>query len=62
MARLRAAMRHRVQQQGGRPVFHDGDLSVDLVRRTVTARGQEIKLSPRNTIYFNSLCFMQEGF
>jgi two-component system KDP operon response regulator KdpE len=47
MARLRAALRHRVQQQGGRPVFHDGDLSVDLVRRTVSARGQEIKLSPK---------------
>ncbi len=47
MARLRAALRHRVQQQGGRPVFTDGDLSVDLVRRIVTAGGQEVKLSPK---------------
>jgi two-component system KDP operon response regulator KdpE len=47
MARMRAALRHRVQQQGGRPVFVSGDLSVDLVRRNVTARGQEVKLSPK---------------
>jgi two-component system KDP operon response regulator KdpE len=47
MARMRAALRHRVQQQGARPVFHSGDLSVDLVRRNVTVRGQEIKLSPK---------------
>ena len=47
MARMRAALRHRVQQQGGRPVFSSGDLSVDLVRRIVTVRGQEVKLSPK---------------
>ncbi len=47
MARLRAALRHRLAQQGGRPVFHSGDLSVDLVKRIVTVRGQEIKLSPK---------------
>jgi two-component system KDP operon response regulator KdpE len=47
MARMRAALRHRVQQQGGRPVFVSGDLLVDLVRRNVTARGQEVKLSPK---------------
>ena len=32
---------------GERPVFKLGDLSVDLVRRIVTVRGGEIKLSPR---------------
>ncbi len=47
LARLRAALRHRLQQQGERPVFRSGDLSVDLVRRTVTVRGEEVKLSPR---------------
>jgi two-component system KDP operon response regulator KdpE len=47
MARLRAALRHRLQEQGGRAVFHSGDLSVDLVKRIVTVRGQEIKLSPK---------------
>lgn len=47
LARLRAALRHRLQQQGEKPVFRSGDLSVDLVRRVVTARGEEVKLSPR---------------
>ena len=47
LARLRAALRHRLQQQGERPVFRSGDLSVDLVRRIVTVRSEEVKLSPR---------------
>jgi two-component system KDP operon response regulator KdpE len=47
LARIRAALRHRLMQQGELPVFHSGDLSVDLVRRTVTVRGAEVKLSPR---------------
>lgn len=47
MARLRAALRHRLQQQGSRPLFQSGDLSVDLVRRIVTVGGREVKLSPK---------------
>jgi len=47
LARIRAALRHRLQQQGEKPVFRSGDLSVDLVRRIVAVRGEEIKLSPR---------------
>jgi two-component system KDP operon response regulator KdpE len=47
LARMRAALRHRLLQQGERPVFRSGDLSVDLVRRIVTVRGAEVKLSPR---------------
>ncbi|HUZ74014.1 MAG TPA: response regulator [Stellaceae bacterium] len=47
LARLRAALRHRLQEQGERPLFRSGDLAVDLVRRVVTAHGQEIKLTPR---------------
>ena len=46
-ARMRTALRHRLQQQGSRPVFQSGDLSVDLVRRIVTAGGKEVKLSPK---------------
>jgi two-component system KDP operon response regulator KdpE len=46
-ARIRAALRHRLQQEGEKPVFRSGDLSVDLVRRMVTVRGQEVKLTPR---------------
>lgn len=47
LARIRAALRHRLQQQGEKPIFRSGDLSVDIVRRIVTANGQEVKLSPR---------------
>jgi two-component system KDP operon response regulator KdpE len=47
LARIRAAQRHRLQQQGERPIFRAGDLTVDLVRRIVTVRGQEVKFSPR---------------
>jgi two-component system KDP operon response regulator KdpE len=47
LARIRAAERHRLQQEGERPLFHAGDLSIDLVRRIVTVRGNEVKLSPR---------------
>ena len=47
-ARIRAALRHRLQQEGEKPVFRSGDLAVDLVRRNVTVRGQEVKLTPRD--------------
>jgi two-component system KDP operon response regulator KdpE len=47
LARIRAALRHRLQQQGKQPVFRSGDLTVDLVNRLVTVRGAEVKLSPR---------------
>jgi two-component system KDP operon response regulator KdpE len=47
LARIRAAQRHRLQQQGEKPLFRSGDLTVDLVRRIVTVRGKEVKFSPR---------------
>jgi two-component system KDP operon response regulator KdpE len=47
LARIRAALRHKLQQQGERPVFKTGELAVDLVRRLVTVRGTDIRLSPR---------------
>jgi len=47
LARMRAALRHQLQVHGERPIFKVGDLSVDLVRRIVKARGQEVKLSPK---------------
>jgi two-component system, OmpR family, KDP operon response regulator KdpE len=47
LARIRTAMRHKLQQKGERPVFRSGELSVDLVRRLVTTGGNEVKLSPR---------------
>ena len=47
LARLRAAQRHKLQQEGEKPLFRTGDLTVDLVRRIVTVRGKEVKFSPR---------------
>jgi two-component system KDP operon response regulator KdpE len=47
LARMRAALRHRLQIQGERPVFKTGDLSVDLVRRIVKLADKEVKLSPK---------------
>ncbi|CAM5186949.1 two-component system response regulator [Bosea thiooxidans] len=46
-ARLRVALRHKLQQQGEKPVFRTGALSVDLVRRIVQVGGAEVKLSPK---------------
>jgi two-component system KDP operon response regulator KdpE len=47
VARIRAALRHRLQAQGERPLFVSGSLSVDLVRRVVSVHGSEVKLTPR---------------
>ncbi|RVD60468.1 response regulator transcription factor [Mesorhizobium sp. M2D.F.Ca.ET.185.01.1.1] len=47
VARIRVALRHKFQQQGEKPVFQTGDLSVDLVKRIVKVEGKEVKLSPK---------------
>jgi two-component system, OmpR family, KDP operon response regulator KdpE len=47
LARMRAALRHQLQAHGERPIFHTGDLSVDLVRRIVKVGEREVKLSPK---------------
>ncbi|APG88616.1 response regulator transcription factor [Sinorhizobium americanum] len=46
-ARIRVALRHRLQQQGERPIFKTGELSVDLVKRIVKVADNEVKLSPK---------------
>ena len=46
-ARIRVALRHRLQQQGEKPIFQTGELSVDLVKRIVKLGDKEIKLSPK---------------
>ena len=46
-ARIRTALRHRLQQAGEKPLFKSGDLTVDLVRRIVMVRDEEVKLTPR---------------
>ena len=47
MARLRAALRHRLQAENTPPVFQSGDLTVDLVRRIVRVGTRDVHLSPR---------------
>jgi two-component system, OmpR family, KDP operon response regulator KdpE len=47
VARIRAALRHRLQAEGEEAAFQSGDLTVDLVRRIVRVRGNEAKLSPK---------------
>jgi two-component system KDP operon response regulator KdpE len=45
VARIRTALRHRVQAQGADPVFESGDLHVDLTRRIVKVAGAEVRVS-----------------
>ncbi|MBJ7532804.1 response regulator transcription factor [Rhodomicrobium vannielii ATCC 17100] len=47
IARLRTSLRHRVQAEGGEPVFESADLRIDLVHRRVTLSGSDVKLSPK---------------
>ncbi len=47
LARMRTALRHRVQEQGGRPTVHAGELTIDLVLRRVVRADEEIRLSPK---------------
>jgi two-component system KDP operon response regulator KdpE len=47
VARLRAALRHRLAQEGAAPLFRSGALSVDLVRRIVRVGEADVHLSPR---------------
>ena len=47
VARIRTALRHRLQQQGEQPVFRSGALTVDLVHRLVRLGDAPVDLTPR---------------
>ena len=47
LARMRTALRHRLQADIDDPVFRSAGLSVDLARRLVSIDGQEVKLTPK---------------
>lgn len=47
LARVRTALRHRLQVQGEKPIFKVDGLSVDLVKRVVKVEDAPIKLSPK---------------
>jgi len=55
MARLRAALRHRMQRNGETPVVSVGSLDIDVPRRRVTWQGAEVSLSPKE---FDLLAFL----
>jgi two-component system KDP operon response regulator KdpE len=46
MARVRAALRNRIEQETDQPVFRSGGLTVDLGRRLVSVDDREIRLTP----------------
>jgi len=46
LARLRVAMRHRLDRLGAPAVIRAGEVEIDLVRRLVTKSGQAVRLSP----------------
>jgi len=47
MARLRTAMRHRMQRHAEIPLLRLGEVEIDNVRHRVTRAGREIKLTPK---------------
>jgi two-component system KDP operon response regulator KdpE len=55
LARMRTAMRHRMQRRAETPVFRVGDLEVDSVRHRATRAGVEVKLTPKE---FELLSFL----
>lgn len=55
MARMRTALRHRMQRKAEIPVLRVGDLEVDAVRHRVTRAGAELRLTPKE---FELLSFL----
>lgn len=55
MARMRTALRHRMQRKAEVPVLRVGNLEVDAVRHRVTRAGVELKLTPKE---FELLSFL----
>ena len=55
LARMRTALRHRMQRKAEIPVLRVGDLEVDAVRHRATRAGAEIKLTPKE---FELLSFL----
>jgi len=58
LARLRVAMRHRLDRLGAPALIRSGEVEIDLVRRLVTKSGQAVRLSPRE---YDLLACLAEG-
>ena len=55
LARMRTALRHRMQRKAEIPLLRVGDLEVDAVRHRATRAGAELKLTPKE---FELLSFL----
>ena len=55
LARMRTALRHRMQRKAEIPLLRVGNLEVDAVRHRVTRAGAELKLTPKE---FELLSFL----
>lgn len=55
MARMRTALRHRLQRKAEIPILRVGDIEVDSVRRRVARGGVEVRLTPKE---FELLSFL----
>lgn len=58
MARLRAALRHRLHQVGEMAAVRIGEIEIDILRRRVTRNDVEVRLSPRE---FNILALFDSA-
>jgi two-component system KDP operon response regulator KdpE len=58
LARLRVALRHRLERAGAPALVKAGDIEIDLVRRLVSRSGQAVRLSPRE---YDLLACLAEG-
>ena len=55
MARMRAAIRHRMQSRDEKANLRVGDLEIDIPRRRIARSGEEVKLTPKE---FELLTFL----
>ena len=55
LARMRTALRHRMQRKAEIPLLRVGDIEVDAVRHRATRAGAELKLTPKE---FELLSFL----
>jgi len=55
LARVRVALRNRLTRDGGNLSLSVGDVTIDLVARTVTKAGREVHLTPKEYVVFAQL-------
>ena len=58
LARLRVALRHKLERVGAQPAIRAGSLEIDLVRRLVSRDGEPLRLSPKE---YELLARLAEG-